>query len=1063
MLTKIEGYRLSPEQRRIWELGQDGQYEAFFTRVMLLLEGEVDKGLLKSALHEMAVRHEVLGATFNVSQGTMLPEQVIGNVHRVLWKESVGDWRMETSDGQKVYLDHLFANFSEYGFDLEKGPLFQVEIVTLALNKHALLIALPALFMDNAIQPFVNELIRAYEKLADNTTVGSEEEYVSYAVLSERYNELLETERSENGRNYWAAQDLTSALKIHLPFGNSRQEGASFSPRTLIWEMPTGVEAGIAKLATQQETEVSTVLLAAWQALLVLLIRGPVMVGVAYDGRSDKKLLEVIGPLARYVPLAGGFDRDDSFRSVLGLVKLAAKESQEWQGSFSWEAFQENSSTPYLPFGYDFSELQTWQTNGDLKFTVLRHMFCFDRFDLRLSGVKRADGKLAIEFHYDLNVLCKKDVVRLCGYFERLITQVIDEPESPIGHAKLVCEEEQEQEQLLLAWNQTNKQFSHHHALHRLFEIQVAKTPDHIAAVYGEQTLSYVELNNRANRLASILRTNGVVIGSIVAIACERSLDLIVGMLAVLKAGGAYLPIDIDYPMERIAYMLQDSQTELLVTQQNLAERFENQSVQMILLDDLEEAGPAKQKWDNLDLHVREEQPAYVIYTSGSTGRPKGIVIGHGAICNHMQWMQAEFPLEDSDRVMQKTASSFDASVWEFYAPLLAGAQLVFAKPGTHLDPAALVQEIQEHRVTTLQVVPTMLGMLLEQEAFANCTSLRRVFAGGEQLTLKLQERLFLTLPHVDLINLYGPTECCIDSTYWVAERGAIGHMVPIGRPIANMQVYVLDEYQQPVPQGVAGELYIGGAGLAIGYLHRPDLTAERFVVHPFTEGKRLYKTGDLVRTLPGGELEFLGRIDDQVKLRGLRIELGEIEAILQCHESVQQAIVLLREDNPGHQLLVAYIVCKREHPQIHELRLFLNEKLPEYMVPSFYVFLNAFPLMPNGKVDRRQLQQPDLNVQGHGTEYAAPSNSMEGLIAGIWSEVLDLSAVGIRNDFFELGGDSLAALKIVALSKREGILMTLEDIFKLRRIEEIAAAIEERTNVRDQKKDHSLPIGGSK
>ncbi len=1060
MLTKIEGYRISPQQRRIWELGKEGRHEVFLARAMILLEGDVDRRLLKAALHEMAARHEVLRTTFHVLPGTTLPVQVIGEELHMQWDEREFDWQLQSRDEQWMYLDHLFAKFPEHLFNLEKGPLFQAELVTLAPDKHVLLIALPAMLIDNTNQLFLNELAQAYAKLAGYAADGGEEEGIPYAVLSDRYNELLEAEEGKEGRDYWAAQEFISALETRLPFANLKQEGTAFSPRTLTWMMPTETADVMAKLAVAEGTEVSIVLLAAWQALLVLLMRGPAVVGVAYDGRSDEQLLGVIGPLARYVPLAGGFDREDSFRSVLGLVKLSAEERRKWQESFSWEGLQANSGVPYLPFGYDFSDLQARHGAGDLTFTVLQQAVCFDLFDLRLSGIKRADGRLVIEFHYDVKVLSDADAERLCGYFERLITQVMKEPGSPIGCAKLVSEEEQEQ--LLVASNQTGVQFSHHQALHRLFEVQVAKTPDHIAVLFGEQTLSYVELNNRANRLAHDLQYIGVMAGEIVAIACERSLDMIVGMLAVLKAGGAYLPLDINYPMERIAYMLQDSRTEVLLTQQDLAERYEDQSVQVILLEDPERANSAKEKWDNLGFDVTGEQPAYVIYTSGSTGQPKGVVMGHGAICNHMYWMQAEFPLGASDRVLQKTSFSFDASVWEFYAPLLAGAQLVIAKPETHLGPAALVQEIQEYRVTTLQVVPTMLSMLLEQEDFANCTSLKRVFAGGEQLTRKLHERLFGILPHADLINLYGPTECCIDSTYWVAERGRSGHVVPIGRPIANAQVYVLDEYLLPVPQGVAGELYIGGAGLATGYLHRPELTAERFVAHPFAEGERLYKSGDLVRMLPCGVLEFLGRIDDQVKLRGLRIELGEIEAVLQRHESVQQAVVLLREDKPGHQLLVAYVVYIGEHPQVQDLRLFLNGQLPEYMVPSFYVYLNALPLMPNGKVDRRQLPQPDLYAQEYETNYVAPRNLTEELIAGIWSEILGLSEVGVQNDFFELGGDSLAALKIVALCKREGILLSPADMFKLRRIREIAAAIEARTNARDRQKRCGIPIGGS-
>lgn len=1061
MLKNIEKYRLSPQQRRIWKLWNSGRHEAFLARAMMILEGDVDRRLLQAALHEMAARQDILRTKFQTFPDLMHTVQVTEDKLYFQWDDRESDWQLQSADEQQTYLDHLFTRFSENAFNLGTRLLLQAELVKLSPDKHVLMIAMPTMLINNALQPFVKELAFAYAKLADDAAAGTEEVLLPQVLLSDRNNKTLESEARKEGRNYWATRDFVSALETHLPFANLAQEGNDFSARTLIWEVPSETADEMAKLAMLEGTDESIILMAAWQALLALLTRESVVVGVAYDGRSDEELRDVIGPLATYVPLEGRFDRGDSFRSVLGLVKLSAQESREWQEHFSWEGLQAGSDMPYLPFGYDFTDLKSRHTMGDWTLTVLRQTVCSDLFDLRLSGTIRADGRLVIELHYNVNILSDNDVQRLRGYFERLIVQVLKKPESPIGCVKLVSEEEQEQ--LLVGWNKTSVQFPRHQALHQLFEAQVVKTPDHIAVLFEEGSLTYEELNNRANRLACDLRTNGIVPGSVVGIACERSMDMIIGMLAVLKAGGAYLPLDIAYPMDRIVYMLQDSRTKILLTQQNLSGRFEGQSVQVILLDDKERGNQTNEKRDNLDLQVAEEQPAYVIYTSGSTGQSKGIVMGHAAICNHMHWMQKEFPLGAFDRVLQKTAFSFDASVWEFYAPLLAGAQLVFPKAETHLDPATLVQEIQKHGVSILQVVPTMLSMLLEQEEFSNCMSLSRVFVGGEQLTCHLQERLYTILPDVDLINLYGPTECCIDSTYWVADHGGSGHVVPIGRPIANVQVYVLDEFLLPVPQGVAGELYIGGAGLAIGYLHRPELTSERFLVHPFAEGERIYKTGDLVRMLPGGVLEFLCRMDSQVKLHGLRIELGEIEAVLQRHEAIQQAVVLLREDKPGHPLLVAYVVCKGEHPQVQELRLFLNEQLPEYMVPSFYVYLNALPLMPNGKVDRHQYPQPNLLAQGQETDYVAPRNLTEELIAGIWSDVMGLSEVGVQHDFFELGGDSLAALKILALCKREGIFLTPTDMFKLRRIEAIAAAIEKRTSDRDRQKSYELPIGGSK
>ncbi|WP_017690400.1 non-ribosomal peptide synthetase [Paenibacillus sp. PAMC 26794] len=1057
MLKKIEKYRLSPQQERIWKLWQSGQHEAFLTRAMMLLNGDVDPMVLQATLHEMVARHDALKSTFQSSPYSTRPVQVTEGSIYFEWGERESGWQFHSADEQRLYLDHLFTQFSEKAFKQGKRLWLQAELVKLSSDKHVLMIAIPTMLIENALQPFFKELAWTYDKHTGHAVTGTGEELFPKVMLSDRNDESFEMEASREGRNFWATRDFISAFETHLPFANLARDGNPFSARTLIWEVPSETVDEMTKLAMLEGTEESIVLMAAWQSLLALLTGESVVVGVAYDERSDE---EMTGSPAIYVPLEGRFDRGDSFRSVLGMVNMSAEESREWQGSFSWEGLKAGSDVSYLPFGYDFSDLQKTHTTGEWMLTVLRQSVCSDLFDLRLSGIKLADGRFTIEFHYDANILSDSDVERLSGYFQRLLAQVLKKPESPIACVKLVSQEEQEQ--LLVGWNETSVQFPHHQALHELFEAQVVKNPDHIAVLSGEWSLTYEQLNNRANCLAYDLRTNGIASGSVVGIACERSMDMIIGMLAVLKAGGAYLPIDTAYPMDRITYMLQDSRTEVLLTQQDLADRFVGQSVEVILLDNKDRANLVKETWDNLNLQITGEQPAYVIYTSGSTGQAKGIVMGHAAICNHMHWMQAEFPLGASDRVLQKTAFSFDASVWEFYAPLLAGAQLVFPKPGTHLDPATLVQEMQEHCVSILQVVPTMLNMLIEQEGFAHCTTLSRVFVGGEQLTRQLQERLYTILPNVDLINLYGPTECCIDSTYWVADPGGSGHVVPIGRPIANVQVYVLDEYLQPVPQGVAGELYIGGAGLAMGYLHRPELTSERFLVHPFAEGERFYKSGDLVRMLPGGALEFLGRMDDQVKLHGLRIELGEIESVLQRHEAIQQAVVLLREDKPGHPLLVAYVVCKGEHPQVQELRLFLNGQLPEYMVPSFYVYLNALPLMPNGKVDRRQYPQPSLLAQGEETDYVAPRNLTEELMAGIWSDVLDLPEVGIQHDFFELGGDSLAALKILALCKREGIYLTPTDMFKLRRIEDIAAAVETRTNARDQQKSFELPIGGS-
>lgn len=1056
MLKKFEVCRLAMQQQRILELWKPEKYGALLTQVMLQLDGEVEPNLLKSTLDEMVVWNKRIWAESISDTDFLRWVQVTKIIQYFILREQELDWHSYSNDQQEKYLNHLFVEFSEQALDYGETGMLQAQIVKLLPEKYVLIMTMPTMWISNEMQVFIEELSQTYARLAGHAM--SHEEIIPHIVSKEGFPDL---DARENGQNYWKSRDFNTSLKTHLPFANTSKENSNISLRSLTWEVPLETRLKMDSLAKVEKTELSIVLMAAWQTLLAMLTREPLVIGTFFNEGSSEKVQHDISRQGRYLPLEVRIEREESFRSIVRMLKNTVQECSKWLDSFSWEDLKTDTDVAYFPFGYDFSELQKRHITGELTLTVLRQRICADLFDIRLSGSKQADGGLLVELHYNANILKDDETERLRGYFEQLLVHLLGKTDSPIGYATLISQKEQRQ--LLFDWNETNVTFSNEQVLHRLFEIQVAKTPDQVAVLCGERTLTYQQLNNRANGLAFALQAKGVSAGCIVGIACKRSVDMIVGMLAVLKAGGAYLPLDIAYPIDRIAYMLQDSQTKLLLTQQDFASQFADQSVEVMLLDDNLTTYLEEEHKSNLNLQVTGEQPAYVIYTSGSTGQAKGIVMGHAAICNHMQWMQKEFPLTFSDRVLQKTAFSFDASVWEFYAPLIAGAQLVFPAQETPLlDPASLVQEIQNQGITIMQVVPTMLNMLLEQADFENCTTLCRVFVGGEQLTRNLQEKLQNLLPNVVLINLYGPSECCIDSTYWVAERGSNGHVVPIGRAIANVKLYVLDEFLSPVPQGIAGELYIGGACLALGYLNRPELTAERFLDHPFAKGEKIYKSGDLVRMLPNGALEFLARMDDQIKLRGLRIELGEIEAALQLHEDILQAVVLLREDKPGHPLLVAYVVCYRgEHPETPELRQFLSDKLPEYMVPSYYVYLNELPLMPNGKVDRRQFPKPDVNEQTQGGNYIAPRNRTELAMTKIWSDVLGISEVGIQHDFFDLGGDSLAALKILALCKREGIYLTPTDVFKLRRIDVIAEAVETRKSNRDQKKNIELPIGG--
>jgi amino acid adenylation domain-containing protein len=636
------------------------------------------------------------------------------------------------------------------------------------------------------------------------------------------------------------------------------------------------------------------------------------------------------------------------------------------------------------------------------------------------------------------------DPRRICEYMrtalEQLVVALETSPTSTLRSLNVLPHTERQQ--LVVEWNATTRDYGDQWRLHHLIEKQVARTPDAIALEFDGQELTYAELNRRANQLARLLRQRGVGPDVLVGIFAERSFEMVLSLLAVLKAGGAYVPLDPSYPAERLGHMLEDARAPVVLTQPHLAEKLPAAVGELLLLDP-SWAAYAGEAGEDLDDVGTPRDLAYVIFTSGSTGRPKGAMNEHRGICNRLQWMQEEYGLTGNDRVLQKTPFSFDVSVWEFFWPLLAGARLVIARPEGHRDSAYLVELIRQSRITTLHFVPSMLRMFLELEDVEACTSLKRVICSGEALPHELQERFFARLPGAELHNLYGPTEAAVDVTYWACRRGDERLTVPIGRPVANTQVYVLDARMEPVPVGVAGELYIGGVQVGRGYVGRADLTAERFVPDPFsrTPGARLYKTGDLARHLPDGAIEYLGRTDFQVKIRGQRIELGEIEATLDQHAGVAQSVVMMREDNPGDQRLAAYVVPRQADLSVKELKELLSKQMPSYMVPSAFVLLDAMPLTSSGKVDRKRLPAPE-HSDVHQTAYVAPRTPTEEVLAEIWTNVLGLERVGIRDNFFELGGHSLLAVSVIERMRQAELKVNVGSLFLMPTIAELATAV---------------------
>lgn len=606
-----------------------------------------------------------------------------------------------------------------------------------------------------------------------------------------------------------------------------------------------------------------------------------------------------------------------------------------------------------------------------------------------------------------------------------------------------------ERRQVIDEFNSTQRPYPQEKLIHQLFEEQVDRAPSAIAVAFEGQSLTYAALNERANRLGSYLRERGVGPDTLVGICAERSLEMVVGLMGILKAGGAYVPLDPTYPGERLSYMLADAAPKIVLTQERLVPRLPPSGAAVILLDThWSEIG--KRPSENLSadaLGLASHHLAYVIYTSGSTGRPKGAMNEHRAVVNRLAWMQSEYALDEHERVLQKTPFSFDVSVWEFFWTLMSGARLIVARPEGHRDPAYLRDLIEAAGVTTLHFVPSMLRAFLGQHPRGRCPSIRHVVCSGEELSAALQNECLQLLPRARLSNLYGPTECAVDVTAWECAADPECRRVPIGRPIANTRIYVLDERLEPVPVGEPGEIYIAGVPVGRGYRNRPELTAERFLQDPFSRDPqaRMYRTGDLGRWRDDGAIEYLGRNDHQVKIRGFRIELGEIEARLERCAGVREVAVLAREDVPGEKRLVAYWVTTQNPalaPTAEALREALRSTLPEYMVPSAFVLLERMPVSPNGKLDRKALPAPDPAAYPRRA-YQPPSGAVEQTLAGIWQSLLRVERIGRDENFFDLGGHSLLA---VALSERVrgelGTELPLSAILEAPTIERLARRI---------------------
>ncbi|HWS86516.1 MAG TPA: amino acid adenylation domain-containing protein [Pyrinomonadaceae bacterium] len=1007
----IEGYQLSPQQKHVWraqrewltgphrEPAEPARDEVFReqpyqVRCTVSIEGALRGDLLRAAVRQVVARHEILRTSFDCLEGMRIPVQVIRDVP---FDEPAGG--------------------GPQGWSLRAG-LFEAELTRPGERHYELKLSLPAMCSDRAgLHNVLREICDAYEAACgEQPGPGEGDEPMQYVELSEWFNELLEHEDTASARAYW--RQLAASLPAAWATPEPRQR---FTPRKHYLPVDGAVAARLRTLAADAGVGFPVLLQTCWLALLHRLTQqSDLVVGVFYDGRKFDGLTELPGYLGRYLPVTSRLEEGGGFMELLERADADATAHHKWQEYFSWEQFEQAGGGPQAAantFTYSFEyvpERDSYEAAGAC-FRVEREEAYLEPCGVALVCVAHGRGGVAAELHYDESVYGAAEIERLGERFQTLLASVAARPSAPVGELEVVGPKEREQ--LLFAWNRTATEYPPAACVHELFEAQAAATPSAVALFCEDGPVTYGELDARANRLARYLRRLGVGPEVRVGVLMERSLEMIVGLFGILKAGGAYVPIDPAYPQERKAYMQEDAGLGLLLTQAALLESVPAAAgLRVLALDTLAET-LAAESGEKIDGGASAANLAYVIYTSGSTGRPKGVMVAHQSVHNFLHWMQQTYQLCAEDRVMLKSPLNFDPSVWELFWPLMTGASVVVARPGGHIETPYLVDLIQRQQVTTIHFVPSMAQVFLSTPGVEACTSLRRMVCGGEALPPSIVSRFFASLPG-ELHNSYGPTETTIAPTDWKCEPGAEANIIPIGRPIANSQIYLLDAALKPVPQGAAGELFVGGASLARGYLDRPALAAEKFIPDPFSAeaGARMYRTGDLARQRPDGVIEFLGRIDHQVKIRGNRVELGEIEAVIGGHEGVLEALVMMRADGPGESQLVGYVVGRAgSNVTPGELRNYLREKLPEYMVPAAVVMLDEMPLAANGKVDRRALPAPDQQRAQLEAQFQAASTPVEEVLVGIWAELLGVDSVGVNDNFFDLGGHSLLVTQVAS------------------------------------------------
>ncbi|MDZ7342104.1 MAG: non-ribosomal peptide synthase/polyketide synthase, partial [candidate division KSB1 bacterium] len=1007
---------LSFTQQRLWFLDQLDPGQSFYNiPSSVRLKGKLNLLAFERSILEVIRRHEILRTRFAAVKGR--PIMVIAPEPDFSLPQV--DLTMLSEAEREAEISRLANEDASRPFNLATGPLFRATLLKLADDEHVVLFTMHHIISDGwSVNILLQEMGILYNAFSQGQPSPLPELPIQYADYAHWLRNWLTGEVLENQLLYWKKKLANIPALLELPTDRPRPAIKTFNGSLRSFEISKDVSDKLYQLGQEHGVTLFMTLLAAFKTLLHRYAgQTDISVGTPIANRTRQEVENLIGFFANTLVLRTDLSGDPSFVELLKRVKgvcLGAYQNQDVPFEKLVEMIQPERDLSHTPL---FQVMFVLQNNpqpsietSDIQMIPIMAQSGTTQFDLTMSVEETGDG-LGVVLEYNTDLFDGTTIDEMVAHFQVLLQGAVTQPEQPISLLPMLTDEEKHR--FLIEWNHTGAAFPDQCCIHELFEAQVERTPDAIAVVFEGQQLTYRELNARANQLANFLREQGIGPDKIVGISVERSIEMVVGLLGIMKAGGAYLPIDPNYPKDRIGYMLLDAGMSILLTQERLLPNFPADEIRIVCLD-RDWGQIASYGSSNLTVNTTPDNLAYMIYTSGSTGRPKGVMLHHRGLCNLTHSQIQDFAVTSASRVLQFASFSFDASVSEIFMALLTGARLYLASSDTLMSMPQLIRLLQAEEITTVTLPPSLLRILPND----NLPALETIISAGEACTKDIARRW---ASDRRLINAYGPTESTIGVTsYRVTEISEQGMTIPIGRPIQNVQLYILDRHMNPVPRGVKGELFIGGIGLARGYYQRPDLTAEKFIPNPFSSypGARLYRTGDLARFLPDGNIEFLGRIDQQVKVRGFRIELGEIESAISQHPAIQDVVVLALDKGEAKSIkqLVAYIVSTTpDAPTVRELRDFLKDQLPEYMIPTAFVRLEKLPLLPNGKIDRKALPEPEAAETRAGQAYVAPRTPTEEILASIWSQMLEVEQIGVYDNFFELGGHSLIATQLMS------------------------------------------------